>query len=639
MNIRTLFIIALSCNFMLNLDGAQIMVPSQGESSEFAYNIATSNPVPAQGRTEAMPDKITESINPFNSIRTITKISEKIENDQSIITTETWTSKQANYLTWTNAGLAAGALGIGAATYYGLSGTSETQLSPAHQDSEINNQIASNKIIATAPPISVDLTAKQVDQNPGLFDKISMQDIALGAAAFGTGIALGAATEKLIDYINAPLTDAQLIRKYKKSGKAHPQRALKQGNSSATDNFNYGNYAYDNNNIIDENIKMGQKLTNPQLRAQAQKVERRLQQKRDPSPSKAHVPVEDVLLTPDENGYPTIDSIKDLMIKEYFGEDKRDRVTVNIINGGTFTAKMYQVLFDGKPTFFLKMPFLGATSHERLINIQQSSLGRLGIEKMYYDAAKTLHIPQKNLPIMTWVEKIYKYTGKKLERRDGEIVSISYTGIIEMSHAAQGKPLFDILFSAGNDLNKSIQCLIRLGRSLAYFQQAFMKYPDPANPETWTTFAHRDFHTLNIFYDIQKSQVYFIDNESMQDNAFITEDVNCFIAYMNKLITSSKIPDTLYSLLIASFLASYIDSFPVGTKPVIAQFFKNDFTTNQNYINFNNIPMPKYQPNINLQDVIDIFDIFISDFQDPGLAINQKLSYLAKQFLRAQQAA
>lgn len=464
MNIRTLLIIVASCNFM-HLHGAQIMVPLQGDSSEFAYNIATSDPVSAQGRTETMPDQITESINPYNSIRTITKISEKIENDQSIITTETWTSKQVNYLTWTNAGLAAGALGIGAATYYGLSNMNSTQPAtppaPAQDDNKIDNQVApaqnipaksaainptpvvipANNIAATQyqqpsykpaqqnfqptsqaqqfsqtpaqtqsiqnivphvqPQPIVQQPSQVTDQSSGFLNGIGMQDIALGAAALGTGFGIGAAMDKMIDYRKTPLTDAQLAEKYKRGSKARlDQRALKQGNWSATDNFNYGNYAsefddYDNN-IIDEDIKLGQKLTNPQLRAQAQKIERRLQQKHNPSPSKAYVPVENVQLIPDNQGYPTIDSIKDLMIKEYFGEDKRNRVTVNIINGGAFTGKMYQILFNGKPKFFLKMPFVGAMSHERLINIQQSSLGRLGIKKCTLILQKHYEYLKKN---------------------------------------------------------------------------------------------------------------------------------------------------------------------------------------------------------------------------------------------------
>ena len=142
--------------------------------------------------------------------------------------------------------------------------------------------------------------------------------------------------------------------------------------------------------------------------------------------------------------------------------------------------------------------------------------------------------------------------------------------IIEVTYAARGRAICTIL-SSEKDVDKAIRerGLIATGRSLGLFQQIFMNYHNSHNPQEWTTTKHGDFNSRNIFYDDVESQIYFIDNETMQDISSISID---FIRFLKSLFHVIK-TDDLYKFSIL-YIKGYIESFPIKRRIPIIKYLK-----------------------------------------------------------------
>ena len=109
--------------------------------------------------------------------------------------------------------------------------------------------------------------------------------------------------------------------------------------------------------------------------------------------------------------------------------------------------------------------------------------------------------------------------------------------------------------------------MLAVGKALGSFQQVFMVYNDSENPELWRTVAHKDFHTGNIFFDALKDQIYFIDNDTMEDNSLITTDINMMLSILSKYKSIYKIsPD--------DFIKGYLESFPIKQRTALETYFK-----------------------------------------------------------------
>jgi hypothetical protein len=295
----------------------------------------------------------------------------------------------------------------------------------------------------------------------------------------------------------------------------------------------------------------------------------------------------------DTSGYPTNQEIKNLVKHNFFSNNPRQEVQITTIPGGSFSDKIYSAsilskdadgsILNSTPVFFLKISSK-PESHNRLISTQQSSVGRLGINKKYKDADGNI-IPIDQLPVMTWVEKIFKYTDPQGNQR-----------FIEVTHPAKGTSLYNLIFQRNDDLiaNSSLFteqeyksagsnnirlanfALTSMGKSLGYFQQAFMTYPDSQKPQTWKTVAHNDLNLNNVFYDPKQSKISFIDNETMQEHQPIVTDVNNFLAFINNVIEYKIKKDTFFVNIDNAqdvsynysiwFLQGYLESFPADKR-------------------------------------------------------------------------
>ncbi|MCX5923141.1 MAG: ankyrin repeat domain-containing protein [Candidatus Dependentiae bacterium] len=269
----------------------------------------------------------------------------------------------------------------------------------------------------------------------------------------------------------------------------------------------------------------------------------------------------------DKDGYPNEQALKNIVLYEFFltepkvfktAENKakykakekffNENLHIKSVDGGSYTDRIYAVSLKNSPPsnsnkniIFLKISTQEGSS-QRLIEMQQTFLRKLKNAK-YPDTGKK--IPQKDLPTICWIEKIFKY-----KAADGQ------TNLIEITHAAQGKPV-DEIYSYGS-LEEVMQCAQAMGKAVGSFQQTFMNYVNPKDPWTWTTVAHNDLHGNNVFFNEKTSRVYYIDNEMMKDEYPIERDVSVNI--------SSGWYGWKDNIIQFDFIKAYIDSFPTIEK-------------------------------------------------------------------------
>lgn len=336
---------------------------------------------------------------------------------------------------------------------------------------------------------------------------------------------------------------------------------------------------------IRSNQRQQKKLENQQ-RAAVPKIQRRLTKGLAISVPK----IENRQVTISEfgaDGFPTNQAIKKLIMEQYFPKNIETKISVSAVNTGSFSDKIYKVskdietplahgrnLIDEQPVFFLKISNLEGSA-QKLVQVQQSQVGRLGTQK--FTDLQGNKIPAQELPVMSWVENLFTY-------QETPWFGPAKKTTIEVSHAAQGKSAHEILFGSENQ-NESRQCLSKIGRSLGFFQQSFMKNQElSSNPALWTTATHNDLNLANVFFDTKTSKTYFIDNEAMQPNGTITTDVTNLLAFTTRSLQSIAQTkkqfwahgkeETIAYYDAIWLLQGYIDSFPEQHRANIAQLIK-----------------------------------------------------------------
>lgn len=428
-------------------------------------------------------------------------------------------------------------------------------------------------------------------------------------------------------------------------GKIAAKESSRSG-SSWMDWFRLSSHEEEQPKAIRNSLRNPEQKTENQKRAAMQKLKMiKNSQISLPIIDQEHVIIESF----DKDGYPTTDAIKKTMIDLYFPQKTFDDLSVTSDRVGSFSEKLYCISTRTQneqgftssvtPVFFLKISS-SSNSHQRLIDIQQGPVGRLGIEKKYKDADGNI-IPAQNLPAMPWLEKIMTYQDPT-----------SKPCIIEITHAAPGDSLYELMFtrndnfakygtklfpdqkeyqSAGQNNIKKAQLAARvMGRSLGSFQQAFMTYPDTTKPATWTTVAHKDLNLSNIFYDIKKQKISFIDNETMQNDQSILTDVNNFIAFTTRSIrygatkerswiTPDNAANISYNYTVW-FLQGYIESFPISKRAQIADLLKNQLKTSTNHAT----PLDIYY-SAEMKDGIGLFlqESYINQAQSRSLVLKR----------------
>lgn len=281
----------------------------------------------------------------------------------------------------------------------------------------------------------------------------------------------------------------------------------------------------------------------------------------------------------DQDGYPNEQALKNIAMYEFFltepkvfktAENKAKykakekfllaNLNIKSVSGGSYTDRIYAVSLKNRPEsdenkniIFLKISSSKGSS-TRLVEMQQTFLRKLQ-NATYPDTGKK--IPQKDLPTICWIEKIFKY-----KTTNGQ------TNLIEIAHAAQGKQVYEI-YTTGS-LEEIKHCAKAMGTAIGSFQQTFMNYVNPDDPETWTTVAHNDLHGGNVFFNETTSRIYYIDNEMMREGCSIEIDLerNVYLNYNN-----------MYGAIQFEFIKSYIKSFPMSDKrKALAKAFKLYFT-------------------------------------------------------------
>lgn len=268
------------------------------------------------------------------------------------------------------------------------------------------------------------------------------------------------------------------------------------------------------------------------------------------------VPIIDVTITEfDDEGFPTLIAIKQLVMECCIDKTKAAQIEVKEGSKGAFTAKMYVILFNNRPVFFLKIENKLVTEIKDLIKLQKGYIGRLGIKTRYmHSQTSTLY---KNLPVIVWLEKIFKYKDRK-----------GNDCFLEMTHAARGIIIRDFLIKTENEATIK-NCIYTMGLALGSFQQFFMNYVNPEDPNSWKTVQHRDLNSGNMLFDVKTSKIYFIDNGVMKDDEPIMIDIRQMFAFINKL-AGIRIKDWR-----DVFADGYVGSYPIEKKGMVKKYIDN----------------------------------------------------------------
>ncbi len=257
----------------------------------------------------------------------------------------------------------------------------------------------------------------------------------------------------------------------------------------------------------------------------------------------------------DDKGFSTLIAIKQLVMECCIDKTKAAQIEVKDGPKGNCTDKMYEVLFNNRPVFFMKIENRAYSEQENLIKLQKGYIGRLGIKTRYmHSQTSTLY---KNLPIIVWLEKIFKYK----DRQGNDC-------FLEMTHAARGIIIRDFLIKTENEetIKKYIYAM---GLALGSFQQFFMNYVNPEDPNSWKTVQHRDLHLGNMLFDVKTSKIYFIDNGVMKDDEPIMIDIHRIFAVFKRFV-DMRIKDWR-----DVFAAGYVESYPIEKKDMVKKYIES----------------------------------------------------------------
>ncbi len=288
--------------------------------------------------------------------------------------------------------------------------------------------------------------------------------------------------------------------------------------------------------------------------------------------------VEEAVFTEKEldGDYPTPEAIKRIMLTQYFREDQN--IEVKKVPTGAQSVVIYAVsalvgVAKGnslsekkrKNIFFIKIS-KSKDAWLSLKKLQEEDIAKK-LVKNRYDKEKK-HI--KNLPTITWLEKIFIY----------KISSSVYA--LEMTHAAQGESIFSIVFQNGIH-DEIVNCGYRVGLTLAYFQQLFINYNNqPTNPRNWKVLCHGDFHVENVFFNKKNSRVSYIDNGTMRTNCSVLVDLTLLADIIEKINDSELDKQEDYrersNVFLENFAIGYLDGYKnINIKSAIAKFLKEQY--------------------------------------------------------------
>lgn len=293
----------------------------------------------------------------------------------------------------------------------------------------------------------------------------------------------------------------------------------------------------------------------------------------------------------DENGIPSVEAMRDLFHREYFSKKNIGRVTIKqelLIN--KTTERVYGILLDNKPVFFIKIS-KSIASPTMLMILKKKYLNSSEWKNRFSNLNKKSD--RRHVPILNFLEKLFVFTNPDQKSR-----------VIEVVSAVRGRAIYTI-FSSGKDVDKVTKerGLIATGRSLGLFQQIFMNYHNSHNPQQWMTTSHGDFNSRNVFYDDMKNKMYFIDNETMQEKRPISID---FIRFLKSLFQIVK-TDELYAFSIF-YIKGYIESFPIKRRmPILKSLKQLDCLVdviNKEVVN----------PESFIEKIYSCFDIMIAEY-------------------------
>lgn len=162
-------------------------------------------------------------------------------------------------------------------------------------------------------------------------------------------------------------------------------------------------------------------------------------------------------------------------------------------------------------------------------------------------------------------------------------------GVLAVMRKASGKEFFQYMkdyVAAPNDINKNNlnEAYKLVGTTLGNFHREYPQNKPNKNSVTSPTYTHGDLHARNIFVDLQKKQVYWIDNENIGRTIYQPQPATIdweYVFFVNfnpyfKLFGEGMVPSEETKRIWAAtfyptFINAYLDTFGAANKPINAQ--------------------------------------------------------------------
>ncbi len=317
-------------------------------------------------------------------------------------------------------------------------------------------------------------------------------------------------------------------------------------------------------------------------------------------------------------GFLTQDGLKAFMEKEFFPPDKFVVRAQNNVSTGR-NGWSWCSVFVKRKTEKAPDPYAGEEDQHFIIKPFKNEIFALdeikGLQAVHRDreVMRTQNLHDDSMPKLAFAEKFYKYefNGKSF--------------YFELLHAAKGLPLEALIknFKSSkpgtNAATKSKTDLLKayglLGRTLANFHLKLMTedrcglwVPEKSCTECKTV-INQDAHSNNVFVNLKKGKIIFIDFERMSRSLKDKESPMIDVGHIILDLFFQQIPKEDYKILRDKFLRSYFTQYikQVPYPEKILEFWK------ENGLAFKDSRVHLPEPEI------DDINLYVTNFLSKGL--------------------
>lgn len=273
------------------------------------------------------------------------------------------------------------------------------------------------------------------------------------------------------------------------------------------------------------------------------------------------VPITEITVEYDHDGYPTTETLKKELIRQFFTHHDADKISIHQIFGGNYSERLWVAKYQNnttqEPVFYLKIS-LNHNSTQKLLDIKEGTIYQ-NIQNGSDPNGNHAILIVDNFPTIIWIEHVFSYKDQ-----------YGATKTIEITKAVNQYSSKEILHT--EDQTAIEEYSFAVGKSLAALHLVAMDYQNTDDANAWISICQGDFNIKNIFFNPTHKKIYIIDNEDMHRGC-IKKDLQEILAnftILRYIQENYKTRWPLYLTYCTSFLQGYIESFPPQKRSSIA---------------------------------------------------------------------